>query len=162
MQRDSLQPKLDAAQRALDVALDEACGVDVNMATTAEMIRVEETLAVASNAAKEVVSVRLRRRTRSRSTPAPTESATELTGEHAVDRVFDDADGKRWHVYAVHPSARTIRSGTLAASFQHGWLCFESHDERRRLAPIPDNWKDVPIEDLAALCVNAERAEKHA
>lgn len=62
MHRDSLEPKLALAQQALDTALEEACGVDVHKANTGEMIRIEETLEIARNAAKEVVSVRLRRR----------------------------------------------------------------------------------------------------
>ena len=60
--RDSLEPKLQLAQEALDTALEEACGVDVKKANTGEMIRIEETLEAAHRAAKEVVSVRLRRR----------------------------------------------------------------------------------------------------
>lgn len=62
MQRDSLEPKLTLAQQALNSALEEACGVDVHKANTGEMIRIEETLEIARAAAKEVVSVRLRRR----------------------------------------------------------------------------------------------------
>lgn len=64
MPRDSLEPKLAIAQQALDKALEQACGVDVRKANTGEMIRIEETLEIAHNAAKEVVSVRLRRRSR--------------------------------------------------------------------------------------------------
>ena len=62
MARDSLEPKLQLAQQALDTALEEACGVDVSKANTGELIRIEETLEIAHKAAKEVVSVRLRRR----------------------------------------------------------------------------------------------------
>lgn len=66
MNRDSLEPKLAEAQQTLDRALEEACGVDVRKVNTGEMIRIEETLAIAAAAAKEVVSVRLRRREQSR------------------------------------------------------------------------------------------------
>jgi hypothetical protein len=62
MQRDPLEPKLALAQQKLDAALEEACGVDIHTANTGEMIRIEETLEIARAAAKEVVSVRLRRR----------------------------------------------------------------------------------------------------
>jgi hypothetical protein len=62
MRRDPLEPKLTQAQQTLDRALEEACAVDVSKADTGEMIRIEETLAIAAEAAKEVVSVRLRRR----------------------------------------------------------------------------------------------------
>ena len=159
MQQDALQPTLEEAQRALDAALEQACKVDVKRATTGEMIRIEETLAVAANAAKEVVSVRLRRRSRKRKAP-PREQDAPVTG--ATDRVFDDADGKRWHVYAVHPSIGSVRNGTLAVKFQHGWLCFETHDQRRRLAPIPGDWEALSDEALRALCLNAEAAPRHA
>lgn len=64
MPRDSLEPQLAAAQQALDAALEQACGVDVRKVNTGEMIQIEETLQIATNAAKEVVSVRLRRRSR--------------------------------------------------------------------------------------------------
>ena len=72
MARDSLEPHLTAAQQALDTALEKACGVDVHKANTGEMIQIEETLQIAANAAKEVVSVRLRRRSK---------KATEQLGE---------------------------------------------------------------------------------
>ena len=64
MPRDSLEPHLTIAQEALDAALEKACKVDVHKANTGEMIQIEETLQIAANAAKEVVSVRLRRRSR--------------------------------------------------------------------------------------------------
>ena len=64
MSRDSLEPHLTAAQEALDAALEKACNVDVHKANTGEMIQIEETLQIAANAAKEVVSVRLRRRSK--------------------------------------------------------------------------------------------------
>lgn len=64
MSRDSLDPQLAHAQKTLDDALEKACGVDVHKANTGEMIQIEETLQIAANAAKEVVSVRLRRRSR--------------------------------------------------------------------------------------------------
>ena len=156
MQRDSLQPKLDAAQQALKVALDEACDVDLRRANTGEMIRIEETLAIAANAAKEAVSVRLRRRTQAE--PA---SAAAGAAERHVDRVFDDFQGKRWHTYAVQPSGGGAESVPLPDSFKHGWLCFESHDQLRRLAPIPNEWESMPLEDLRELCSRAEAAQKH-
>ena len=62
MSRDSLDPRLAMAQKALDDALEQTCGVDVRKVNTGEMIQIEETLQIAANAAKEVVSVRLRRR----------------------------------------------------------------------------------------------------
>jgi hypothetical protein len=157
MQRDSLQPRLEEAQRALDTALEEACGVDVRRANTGEMIRIEETLAIATNAAKEVVSVRLRRRTRETKAPRP---EIQRLSERGIDRVFDDTRGKRWHAYAVHPSAGALQGAALREEFRQGWLCFESHDQLRRFTPIPLNWEDLAVEDLRQLCQKAERAAK--
>jgi len=31
----------------------------------------------------------------------------------------------------------------LATQFEHGWLCFSSGAETRRLAPIPEDWEDA-------------------
>lgn len=122
------------------------------------MIRIEETLAIATNAAKEVVSVRLRRRTRE--TKAGRAEAQQPS-ERALDRVFDDTSGKRWHAYAVHPSAGSVHGATLREEFKNGWLCFESRDQLRRFAPIPVNWQNLAVEDLRLLCLRAERAAKH-
>ncbi len=33
-----------------------------------------------------------------------------------------------------------------------GWLCFESATEKRRLLPIPSNWKTVSEDQLRLLC----------
>jgi hypothetical protein len=59
---DSLQPALTEAQAALQEALDEACTADVERLDTGEVIRIEEVLAIANDAAKRVVSVKRRMR----------------------------------------------------------------------------------------------------
>jgi hypothetical protein len=35
---------------------------------------------------------------------------------------------------------RLTVGGSEHITAKAGWLCFESHDERRRLTPIPDDW----------------------
>lgn len=163
---DSLQPKLDEAHKKLEKALDEACADDVKEADTGELIRIEETLSTASKAAKEAVSIRLRRRQeRSQSTSEepvepPPETAAPAAEEASVDtphRVFEDIRGIRWHAFAVHPS--TERSA-LPEPYRAGWLAFESENEMRRVAPIPSNWKDVSVDELRELCHKAEIAPK--
>jgi hypothetical protein len=37
-----------------------------------------------------------------------------------------------------------------------GWLCFESENGKRRLAPPPPTWEDAPEEELATLWEHAE------
>ena len=44
MGNDSLQPQLDEAQRAMVVALEEACAADLAKLDTPELIRIEESL----------------------------------------------------------------------------------------------------------------------
>jgi len=48
----------------------------------------------------------------------------------------------------------------VAAIFQNGWLCFESEEEKRRLAPVPAGWADSGSEQLQAWCQAAKRVIK--
>ena len=60
---DELHPMLHDAHQTLEEALDEACEAKpANQETTGEMIRLEETLSVAAEAAKRAVSIRRRLR----------------------------------------------------------------------------------------------------
>ena len=77
-----------------------------------------------------------------------------LTERHALtqDRVFMIrrfllADDGEWVVFNVSPGI----SDMVDPEFCRGWLCFEHNDERRRLAPIPKNWEDLPEPYLAGL-----------
>jgi hypothetical protein len=60
---ETLRPKLHDVERQLDESLDEVCDAPAaSKLDTGELIRVEETLAVAAEAAKEAVSLRRRLR----------------------------------------------------------------------------------------------------
>jgi hypothetical protein len=147
-----LEPTLARATARLRTALSEACGTDLARANTGEFIRVEEVLAIANEAAKEVISVRRRlngerRRISARvSAPEPTSS-----------RMFSDTAGRSWRVFAVHPSMRVGRAAVRAA-FADGWLTFECGEETRRLAPIPEEWQTADEATLTTLCERAERS----
>jgi hypothetical protein len=39
----------------------------------------------------------------------------------------------------------------VPSALQQGWLAFQSGIERRRLAPIPENWTELPEEELILL-----------
>ena len=89
-------------------------------------------------------------------------------------REFHDGSGERWQVWHVHPTFTTVRSGDerrkLSASVRtdrrigserrsatppdwiNGWLCFESKREKRRLAPVPEQWEESPVEKLREFC----------
>jgi hypothetical protein len=79
-----LQPTLERAESRLKSALDEACQTDVERVNTGELIRVEEVLAIANEAAKEAVSVRRRlrgqKRGASRRTPGSCDTAAISSG----------------------------------------------------------------------------------
>lgn len=162
MESQPLQPTLAQAQKALETALDEACGVDLKKIDTGELIRIEETLTMATDAAKEAVSVRLRlrservKRKQSAVKPAPATDADKTIGH----RIFEDIRGKRWHAFAVQSSPTTAERAALPDSFRQGWLVFESSDELRRVAPIPERWEELSTDDLRELCYRAESSPR--
>jgi hypothetical protein len=57
--------------------------------------------------------------------------------------------GRRWGAADLEPRVR-VRSG-----FEHGWLACESKAGRRRYAPIPEHWEELPEPELELLCVRA-------
>ena len=53
------------------------------------------------------------------------------------------------------------RSFAVPARYEHGWLCFESENgEKRRLAPVPDDWEASSSERLEVWCRLAVRVVK--
>src|SRR5260370_13531416 len=71
------QPELQQAQESLEVALKEACAVNVKKANTGELIHIDELLAIAGESAKQAISVRrrMRRDAGAKSSPARSSSA---------------------------------------------------------------------------------------
>jgi hypothetical protein len=65
-------------------------------------------------------------------------------------REFNDADGVGWRVWATTPTLGNVRP-----QFAGGWLAFESRDERRRLAPVPEAWAEVDDGALRELLAQA-------
>jgi hypothetical protein len=165
-----LRPKLEQAQRTLATALDEACDANVEAADTGELIRIEEVLAIANEAAKEAISVRRRMGhdelpddanddMAEPASPAATGTAVPMP-EGA--REIEDARGVRWTAFAVYPSRRAGGRAPLPDAFQRGWLAFDSGMETRRLTPIPDGWRDLPPDALRELCEKAEIAPRRS
>ena len=93
-------------------------------------------------------------------------------------RTFCDDDGNEWQAFDVVPRSNERRrydrrSGPrksvsdedrrdadrritvggrspLASGVHEGWLCFERGDDRRRLSPIPANWRRATDPELDA------------
>ena len=69
-----------------------------------------------------------------------------MSGE--TPAVLDDGTERR-----VRKEVRVV----VPPELQEGWLAFQNTDERRRLAPIPDNWSALDDDALLALLEKADR-----
>jgi hypothetical protein len=74
-------------------------------------------------------------------------------------REFRDADGVEWVAFFT---ARSVaRDQHLPEEYREGWLAFESAaGEKRRLAPVPEDWESISGEELAAVCASATPQEE--
>ena len=160
---DQLRPALERVQNELDSRLAEACENHAADESTGQLIRLEELLTNAAEAAKEAISIRRRlgadRRassTEASDSPSPTAPADTMEGI----RDFIDADGQLWHVWEVPPEQLSARArpGTYAGDFEGGWLAFESGDgaERRRLPGYPREWREMTNDRIEGLCREAK------
>ena len=64
-------------------------------------------------------------------------------------RNFTDSAGIDWTVFEVKRQGDDQDNWAyLPRGFRAGWLCFESTVGKRRLSPVPDNWKSLSDTDL--------------
>lgn len=159
-----LRPALERAQNELDSRLAEACEDHEADESTGKLIRLEELLTDAAQAAKEAISIRRRlgadRRREEAPEAARSERPSALVSDHLEGiREFVDADGRLWHVWEVPPEQLSARArpGTYAGDFEGGWLAFEAAEggERRRLPGYPRDWHELANERIEALCREA-------
>jgi hypothetical protein len=72
-------------------------------------------------------------------------------------RDFVDANGVAWKVWPV--TLESLQPRTAAedylGDYGEGWLCFESANERRRLARYPADWDSLSDEALCGLLATA-------
>ena len=147
----ALRPKLEQAQKALEAALDEACDTDVADADTAELMRLEESLTAAHDAARKAIDVLHRLH---REQPEIGESHSEL------HRMFMDDRGVQWDAFSVYPSRATTGRSSLPAPYHEGWLSLQCSNEIRRLTPIPEGWQELSREALCQLLSKAAVAPR--
>ena len=181
---DPLRPMLKDAQEELAKHLDEACAHDdVEDVSTAQLMRLEESLTEAAAAAKQAVSIRRRLGTRHGPKADPSAPASEgETGDAPVKqrpsverrgsapassadstsavREFRDARGVLWRVWAVTPGLThpdRPQSNRLG-EYSDGWLAFESDDgsQRCRLPHYPREWSRQSNQALEELLERAE------
>ena len=153
-----LDAQLEEVRASLKASLDEACSADVQQLDTGESLRIEEVLASASDAARKVVDIRraIGRQERERASTAPDDARI---GEH---RRFVDQRGVSWDAFAVLPAHDARGLSRLPEQYQHGWLCFESATEKRRLGPIPAHWQTVSDEELRRFRDSAQPVQHRA
>ena len=156
---DDLDPELTAAESELIDKLEEACELEPSAPgaeDTGELMRLEDALRAATQAAERAVELRRLRRTR--------ESADFTCGV----REFEDRRGRQWRLWAVAPSNREGRDKPLEQlrpEYQEGWLTFETIDEseRRRLPTYPADWATLDVgglEDLLARATPVPRRKR--
>ena len=101
-------------------------------------------------------------------------------------RDFIDSTGTRWTAWDIPPvrsftpprggaerrvapssgHAPERRSGIdrrrrqVPAQLLHGWICFESEAEKRRLVPPPPGWEEASPDELDAMCREARPQQK--
>jgi hypothetical protein len=157
MEGDETRPldvQLERVTASLKASLDEACGTDVQRLDTGESVRIEEVLAIASDAAKEVVSIRRKRR-QLKKRPRTAGKSAVPTGVEG-HRLFVDERGVHWEAFAVLPTTDKRGLTRLPEPYQQGWLCFESATEKRRLGPIPEHWQTASDEELRRMRDSAQ------
>ena len=72
-------------------------------------------------------------------------------------RTFTDSTGVEWTVFEVkRPGNEKTQWTYLPEQFGSGWLCFESDNAKRRLSPIPANWRESTDQDLHRLLQQAQ------
>ena len=84
------------------------------------------------------------------------ESSGTSPEDGVMMRRFCLDDGNDCAVFDVLPEL----SDFIDPDFARGWLCFERRDERRRLAPIPDNWENLPDRDLSNMWARAQQVPR--
>ena|SRR5689334_11890000 len=92
---------------------------------------------------------------------------------------FTDRTGRAWDVWSVKPTSKVERREAqapinpgddrrkepeyrvvLGPGMAKGWLCFQSGDEKRRLAPFPRNWQSLEDRELSTLLAAAIPAKR--
>jgi hypothetical protein len=146
-----LEQTLTAAEAELIERVEEACSLEPEAPgaeDTGELLRLEDALRAAADAAERAVALRRLRRAR---------STDDIS---CRVREFEDSRGRQWRLWAVAPLRREGRRSSLdqlRPEYQDGWLTFETIDEseRRRLPRYPADWASRDLKQLEELLEEA-------
>jgi hypothetical protein len=93
-------------------------------------------------------------------------------------RVFHDTSGIEWTVWNTAPPVGTghvmaldrflekrpaedgVKPARVRNDFRHGWLTFQSYEEKRRLAPVPDGWESQSEAQLCELLAQSRLSKR--
>lgn len=75
-------------------------------------------------------------------------------------RSIKDAAGTTWTVFEVKKQGGDERWSYLPVEFGQGWLCFESAAAKRRLIPIPQDWRDADDPALLRMLGQAQTVNR--
>ena len=86
-------------------------------------------------------------------------TAWDVAPARAVSHARSGADRRTTPTPNYRPERRVIRERRrrqIGPGLEHGWVCFQSQAEKRRLAPPPPEWDRAPAETLEELLGAAE------
>lgn len=63
-------------------------------------------------------------------------------------RTITDSTGIKWTIFEVKRPTDDSRWSYLPEEYGDGWLCFESQISKRRLTPIPAEWRELSDDAL--------------
>jgi len=84
--------------------------------------------------------------------PRLTERRSDEATERRIKVVPIAFANRRKESRRVTQARRTV----LRGSYAHGWLCFDSNKEKRRLSPIPNDWTTCSDELLEVYVRHAQ------
>ena len=82
--------------------------------------------------------------------------------EQIQPRTFRDERGLEWEVRAITPASKDRRAPVVRADLANGWLLFTLGLERRRLAPLPLEWREASESQLESWRRSAQPVQPSA
>ena len=83
-------------------------------------------------------------------------------GANNVEAIeFTDSDGVQWEVRQIPaPVLKDVDPSSAFGEYSRGWLLFSSEHLKKRLAPYPENWRELTPYELEKWCWRAKAERK--